>query len=172
MRPQPQPSQDRKTGPSRTSVRSGDTMGIGEGARPRQAQNAAQPHQGLSSVSFFFFSFYLFFTHRTPFVRGPVRQQTCRTHDATTREGERLRQISRWSPLRALNLFYAPFRSLPLEGVMFNSPIPCLSHYLYRSALTTVFLEQVMQHPFASNCISLLYICSFMTLRIRTFWYG
>ena len=32
-------------------------MGIGEGARPRQAQNAAQPHQGLPSVSFLFFLF-------------------------------------------------------------------------------------------------------------------
>ena len=29
-------------------------MGIGGGARPRQAQKAAQPHQGLSIVSFFF----------------------------------------------------------------------------------------------------------------------
>ena len=34
-------------------------MGIGEGARPRQAQNAAQPHQGLLSVSFLFFPFSL-----------------------------------------------------------------------------------------------------------------
>ena len=30
-------------------------MGIGEGARPREAQNTAQPHQGLPSVSFLFF---------------------------------------------------------------------------------------------------------------------
>ena len=37
--------------------------------------------------------------------------------------------------------FYTPIRSLPLEGDMFNSPIPCLSHYLYRSAFTAVFLE-------------------------------
>ena len=29
-------------------------MGIGGGARPRQAQNAAQPHQWLPIVSFFF----------------------------------------------------------------------------------------------------------------------
>ena len=34
-------------------------MGIGGGARPRQAQSAAQPHQGLPSVSLFFpFSFF------------------------------------------------------------------------------------------------------------------
>ena len=59
MRPQPQPLHDCKTSPSRTSLRSGDTMGIGEGARPRQAQSAAQPHQGLPSVSLFFF--FLFF---------------------------------------------------------------------------------------------------------------
>ena len=36
-------------------------MGIGGGARPRQAQSAAQPHQGLPSVSsFYFFSFPFF----------------------------------------------------------------------------------------------------------------
>ena len=35
-------------------------MGLGEGARPRQAQSAAQPHQGLPSVSLFsFFCFFL-----------------------------------------------------------------------------------------------------------------
>ena len=34
-------------------------MGIGGGARPRQAQSVAQQHQGLSSVLFFFlFSIY------------------------------------------------------------------------------------------------------------------
>ena len=141
MRPQPQPLQNVKTSPSCTPLRSEDTMGMGRGARPQLLQNAAQLHQGLSSVSLFFSFSFLFFTHRTPFVRGPVRQQTCRTHDATAREGERLRRISRWSPLRALNLFYTPFCSLPLDRDMFNSPTPCLSHHLYRSSLTAVFLE-------------------------------
>ena len=37
-------------------------MGIGGGARPRQAQSAAQPHQGLPSVSLFFFFFFYFST--------------------------------------------------------------------------------------------------------------
>ena len=32
-------------------------MCIGVGARPRHAQSAAQPHQGLPSVSLFFFLF-------------------------------------------------------------------------------------------------------------------
>ena len=118
------------------------------------------------------FSFYLlFFTHKTPFVRSPVRQQTCRTHDATAREGERLQRISRWSPLRALNLFYTPFRSLPLEGDMFNSPIPCLSHYLYRSAFTAAFLNKQCI-AFAYYCIPFFYTCSLMTYCIRTLWYG
>ena len=36
-------------------------MDIVEGARPRQAQSAAQPHQGLPSVSLFFFSFFIFY---------------------------------------------------------------------------------------------------------------
>ena len=33
-------------------------MGIGGGARPRQTQSAAQPYQGLPSVSSFPFSFF------------------------------------------------------------------------------------------------------------------
>ena len=37
--------------------------------------------------------------------------------------------------------FYTPVRSLPLEGDMFNSPIPCLSHYLYRSAFIAALIE-------------------------------
>ena len=37
--------------------------------------------------------------------------------------------------------FYTPIRSLPLEGDMFNSPIPCLSHYLYHSAFIAALLE-------------------------------
>ena len=35
-------------------------MGLGGGARPQQTQSAARPHQGLTSVSFFFFSLFLF----------------------------------------------------------------------------------------------------------------
>ena len=37
--------------------------------------------------------------------------------------------------------FTIPSRSLPLEGDMLNSPIPCLSHYLYRSAFIAVFFQ-------------------------------
>ena len=140
MRPQPQPLHDCKTNSLRTSLRSGDTLGIGGGTRPRQDQCAAQPHQGLLSVSIFFF-LYSYFIHRTPFVRDPVRRRICRTHDATAREERRLRRTIRWSPLRALNLLNTPFRSLPLEGDMSNSPIPCLPHYLNRSALMGEFLE-------------------------------
>ena len=35
-------------------------MGIGGGARPQQTQSAARPHQGLPSVSLFYFSFSFF----------------------------------------------------------------------------------------------------------------
>ena len=37
--------------------------------------------------------------------------------------------------------FYTHIRSLPLEGDMFNSPIPCLSHYLYRPAFIAALIE-------------------------------
>ena len=121
MRPQPQPLHDCKTSPSRTSLRSGDTMGIGGGARPQQTQSAVRPHQGLPSVSLFLSFISLFF------IQNSVRRRTCRTHDATAREGQRLRRTLRWSPLRALNLLNTPFRGLPLEGDAFNSSNPLLS---------------------------------------------
>ena len=41
-------------------------MGIGGGARPRQAQSAAQPHQGLLSVSIFIFILILSTGLRSP----------------------------------------------------------------------------------------------------------
>ena len=119
MRPQPQPLHDCKTSSSRTSLRSGDTMGIGGGARPQQTQSAVRPHQGLPSVSLFSFIF--------PFLQDSVRRRTCRTHDAAARERQRLRRTLRWSPLRALNLLNTPFRGLPLEGDAFNSSNPLLS---------------------------------------------
>ncbi len=121
MRPQPQPLQNCKNGPSRTSLRSGDTMGIGGGARPQQTQSAVRPHQGLPSVSLFLYFICLFF------IQNSVQRRTCRTHDATAREGQRLRRTLRWSPLRALNLLNTPFRGLPLEGDAFNSSNPLLS---------------------------------------------
>ena len=115
-------------------------------------------HTRGSQVCRSFFS--LFFTRRTPFVRGPVRQQTCRTHNATAREEEKLRRVSRWSLLRAVYLFYIPSRSLPLEGDMLNSPIPCLSHYLYRSAFIAVFFEQTM-HRFSPIIAFLFFLYMF-----------
>ena len=36
-------------------------MGIGGEAQPQQTQSAVRPHQGLPSVSLFFFSFFLFY---------------------------------------------------------------------------------------------------------------
>ena len=45
-------------------------MGIGGGARPRQAQSAGQPHQGLPSVSLLLFSFFFFF-HLSTGLRSP-----------------------------------------------------------------------------------------------------
>ena len=45
-------------------------MGIGGGTRPRQAQSAAQPHQGLPSVAIFFFSFFIIFSLSTG-LRSP-----------------------------------------------------------------------------------------------------
>ena len=55
---------------------------------------------------------------------------------------------------------------------MLNSPIFCLLHYLYRSALIAAFLNK--------QCIASVYycitlftnICSLMTCCTRTLWYG
>ena len=122
-----------KTGPSRTSLRSGDTMGIGEGARPRQAQNAAQPHQGLPSVSFF--SFFFLPTG----LRSLEALSGGRPTELTMQQPGKEKGCNEY-PGGLPYEFYAPLRSLPLEGDMFNSPVPCLSHYLYRPALTAVFI--------------------------------
>ena len=72
-------------------------------------------------VALFIFYFSLFF------LQNSVRRRTCRTHDATAREGQRPRRTLRWFPLRTLNLLNTPFRGLPLEGDAFNSSNPLLS---------------------------------------------
>ena len=58
-------------------------MGIGGGARPRHAQSAAQPHQGLPIVSFFFLFSGLRFPEALPGSRPvefttqqPVKQKS------------------------------------------------------------------------------------------------
>ena len=61
------------------------------------------------------------------FIQNSVRRRTCRTHDATAREGQRPRRTLRWSPLQALKLLNTPFRGLPVEGDAFNSSNPLLS---------------------------------------------
>ena len=139
MRPQPQPLQNCKTGPSRTSLCSGDSMGIGGRGTTTTGPKCGLTTLGAPKCVILFFLFFL--THRTPFTRGPVGQLTGRTHDAIAREGKRPRRTSRWSPLRTLNPSYRPLRSLPLEGDMFPSPAPCLSHYLHHSAFIAVFFE-------------------------------
>ena len=52
--------------------------------------------------------------------------------------------------------------------------VPSLAYRTIRIILHSrqYFLNKQMQHLFASNCISFLYICSFMTCCIRTLWYG
>ena len=125
MRPQPPPAHDRKNNTPRTSLRFGDTMGTGEGARSQWTQSAVRPHQGLASVPPFFF---LLCVHRTPVTRGPVWRRTCRTHDATAREERRLRRTLRWSQLRALNsIIYTKSAAHPWRGTCLLSPNPLLT---------------------------------------------
>ena len=69
-------------------------------------------------------------------------------------------------------MFHISSRSSPLEGDMSNSPVLCLSHYLYRSAFTTAFLNK-QYIASAYFCIPFsIYICSLMTCCTRTIWYG
>ena len=96
--------------------------------------------------------FSFLYTFRTGLFGRPVRQYTRRTHDATARE--RTRRVKCLGGLyNELNTyFYLKTRSLPLEGDMSNNPIPCLSHYLYRSAfIATLFNKQY---------IALIYYCT------------
>jgi len=55
---------------------------------------------------------------------------------------------------------------------MSNSPVPCLSHYLYHSAFTAAFLINNAQLLPIIAFLFLIYICSLMTCCIRTLWYG
>ena len=124
-------------------------MGIGGEAQPQQTQSAVRPHQGLPSVSLFLSFISLFF------IQNSVRRRTCRTHDATAREGQRLRRTLRWSPLRALNLLNTPFRGLPLEGDAFNSSNPLL-FALFVSFRTHSRSSRINNAAFfAHNCITL-----------------
>ena len=134
MRPQPQPLQNSKTSTLRTSLRSGNTMGIGEGARPRQGQNAAQPHQGLPIVSF---SFSLLLG-----LRFLEALSSSRPAELTMQRPGKQKSYDEYPGglhYEHYTCFIHHSAAYPLEGDMFNSPIPCLSHHLYRSAFTTVF---------------------------------
>ena len=126
-------------------------MGIGGEAQPQQTQSAVRPHQGLPSVSLFLSFISLFF------IQNSVRRRTCRTHDATAREGQRPRRTLRWSPLRALNLLNTPFRGLPLEGDAFNSSNPLLSA-LFVSFRTQQLFSNKMQHFLPIIALPYIYI--------------
>ena len=131
-------------------------MGIGGEAQPQQTQSAVRPHQGLPSVSLFLSFISLFF------IQNPVRRRTCRTHDATARERQRLRRILRWSPLRALNLLKTPFRGLPLEGDAFNSSNPLLSALFvsFRTHYTWGLLFQKLNYKgfMPNTCVMLPHV--------------
>jgi len=132
MRPQPSPAHDRNNNTPRTSLRFGDTMGTGEGARSQRTQSAVRPHRGLASVPpFFIFLFFSFYVCRALITRSPVRRRTCRTHDATGREEQRPRRTFRWSPLRALNsIIYTNSTAHPWRGTCLLSPNPLLTALL------------------------------------------
>ena len=85
-------------------------------------------------VVFFLFSFYFFPTG----LRSSEALSGSRHTELTMQQPGKYTGYNEYTGGLHYEHFYTPIRSLPLEGGMFNSPIPCLSHHLYRSA---VFLE-------------------------------
>ena len=131
MRPQPQPSQNCETSATRTSLRSGDTMGIGEGARPRQAQNAAQPQKGLPMVPFFLFLFF------SSYSQDSVFQKPCPAVDLPKSRCNSQGSRKATSSIQVVSItsIIPVSHTIPQPALgtdMLNSPTFFLSHYLYR----------------------------------------
>ena len=142
MRPQPQPSHDCKTNPPRTSLRSGDTMGLGGGARPQQTQSAARPHQGLTSVSLF-----CYFYFPSLYTQDSVHQRPCPAANppnsrCNSQGGKKAATNTQVVSITSIKFDYIHQSAAhPWRGTCLISPIPCLPHYLYHSALIAEFLE-------------------------------
>ena len=87
--------------------------------------------------SFFLFTFYFLLTG----LRLSEALSSSKPAELTMQQPGKDKGYNEYTGGLHYEHFYTPIRSLPLEGDMFNSPIPCLSHHLYRSALIAVFLE-------------------------------
>ena len=111
-------------------------MGIGEGHdhdRPRMQLN----HTRGSQVCHSFFTFHFLPTG----LRSSEAMSGSRPAELTMQQQGKDTGYNEYTGGLHYDHFYTPIRSLPLEGDTFNSPIPCFSHHLYRSAFTAVFLE-------------------------------
>ena len=107
---------------------------------------------------------------RTPFVRGPVRQQTCRTHDATAREGSKA--TTNIQVVSITNIFIHQSVAYPWRGTCLT--VPSLA---YRTiCIVLLSLQYFLNKQCIAFCLLLhsffIYICSLMTCCIRTLWYG
>ena len=92
----------------------------------------------LKCVVLFFFSFFLFLPTG---LRSPEALSGSRPAELTMQQPGKDKGYNEYTGGLRYEHFYTPICSLPLEGDMFNSPIPCLSHHWYRSAYPAIFLE-------------------------------
>ena len=88
-----------------------------------------------------FLKFSLIF--RTPFFGRLVRQYNCRTNDTTTRGAESYATLRNSKVVSIMSNIPVSHNipQLALGKDIFDSPIFCLSHYLYRPALIATFFK-------------------------------
>ena len=93
----------------------------------------------LKCVVLFSFIFTFYFLHTR--LRLSEALSGSRSAELTTQQPWKDKGYTEYTGGLRYEHFYTPICSLPLEGDMFNSRIPCLSHYLYRSAFIAALIE-------------------------------
>ena len=124
----------------------------------------------IKCVVFFLFFFF--------YPQDPVHQRPCPAVDLpNSRYNSRGRRkattnIQVVSIMSIKSVLYTIPQPTPGGGHVKQSHPLLTAPFVSSCTYSSFYLNKAMQHIFASNCISFLYICSFMTCCIRTFWYG
>ena len=138
MRPRPQPSHDCKTNPPRTSLRSGDTMGLGRGTTTIDPECGSTTPGAHKCVAFFYFP--------SLYTQDSVHQRPCPAANplnsrCNSQGGKKAATNTQVVSITSIKFDYIHQSAAhPWRETCF-SPIPCLPHYLYHSALIAEFLE-------------------------------
>ena len=141
-------------------------MGTGGGARPRHAQSAAQPHQGLPIVSFFFLLF-----------AGLCSPEAL--------SGSRLAKLTMQQPGKQKSyveypggLYYENYTCFTYQPAAYPWRGTCyiVPSLAYRTiCIILLSLQYLLNKQYIASayyCIPFFHKCSSMTCCTRTTWYG